>query len=192
MRQVDALGHETTFTYDANGNQLTSTTTQTAADGTVRTLTTRTDYDADGRVITVTDPEGGITRTEYDAAGNRTAKIDASAGALNTVTMSGTNSSRPFSRTPRPPTRRTIPAQRAQYDAAGREIARIDELGQRTEYAYDAAGRRVRTIYPTLLPPILLTIHSRRRNTTRPGKSRPKSMNEATARSSATMPRDNK
>ena len=61
MRQVDPLGHATSFTYDANGNELTSTTTLTAADGTVRTLTMATDYDAEGRVIAVTDAEGAVS-----------------------------------------------------------------------------------------------------------------------------------
>ena len=141
------------FTYDANGNQLTSTTTQTAADGTVRTLTTRTDYDAEGRSHYCHRRRGW--HHAYRVRCGREQRRPRSmrwAGALNSVTTSGTSSSRPSSPTPRPLTRRTIPAQRAEYDAAGREIARIDELGRRTEYAYDAAGRLIKTIYPDATP----------------------------------------
>src|SRR5262249_37076125 len=63
-RRADALGHATAYTHDAGGRELTSTTTLTAADGTVRTLTTGTAYDPEGRVVAVTDAEGGVTRTE--------------------------------------------------------------------------------------------------------------------------------
>ncbi len=76
VQQIDALGQATAYTNDADGNQLTSSSTQTAADSTVRTLTTVSDYDAQGRLISFTDAEGGVTRTEYDAAGNKTAGID--------------------------------------------------------------------------------------------------------------------
>ncbi len=37
----------------------------------------QTEYDAAGRPIAVTDPQGNVTRTEYDAMGNITAQIDA-------------------------------------------------------------------------------------------------------------------
>ena len=61
-RQIDAAANETTFTYDANGNQLTETRTLTTPDGVI-TLVTTTEYDSEGRVIKVTDPEGGVTET---------------------------------------------------------------------------------------------------------------------------------
>ena len=41
------------------------------------------------------------------------------------------------------------PRTRNEYDDAGRETARIDELGRRTEYQYDALGRLVKTSIPT-------------------------------------------
>jgi len=152
MRHVDALGNATSFTYDANGNELTSTTTLTAADGTRRTLTTITEHDAEGRVVAVTDAEGGVTRTEYDAAGNRTATIDALGRRteyhyderdLRVETVFPDNTPADLADNPRT---------HSQYDALGRETARIDESGRRTEFQYDAAGRLVRTIYPDATP----------------------------------------
>ena len=145
LRQIDPLGNATTFTYDANGNQLTSTTTLTAADGTVRTVTTATDYDAQGRLVAVTDAEGGVTRTEYDAAGNKNVTID----VLGRRTEYRYDERNLLSErilpddTPADPS--DNPRTKSEYDAAGRETARIDELGRRTEYEHDKLGRLVKT-----------------------------------------------
>ena len=49
--------------YDANSNQTVQKTTLTTPTG-VRTLITRTEYDANGRAIKVTDAEGNVT-SEY-------------------------------------------------------------------------------------------------------------------------------
>jgi RHS repeat-associated protein len=150
--QVDALGHAKTATHDANGNVLTITSTLTGADGAARTLTTSNVYDAEGRLIAVTDAEGGVTRMEYDAAGNMTARTDPLGRRteyrfdernklVETILPDAT-----------PEDLSDNPRVRSEYDAAGRETARIDELGRRTEYEYDALGRLVKTIYPDDTP----------------------------------------
>ncbi len=150
-RQVDALGHATAYTYDADGNQLTATTTLTTPAG-VRTLVTRTEYDADGRPTAVTDAEGGVTRTEYDAAGRTAATVDAlgrrtefrydERGKLvETIFPDAT-----------PADLTDNPRAKAEYDAAGRTTARTDELGRRTELKYDALGRLTETVYPDATP----------------------------------------
>ncbi len=146
-RQVDALGHETVFTHDANGNQLTQTSTLTTATG-PRTLVTTNVYDAEGRIISVTDAEGNVTGTEYDKAGKRTATIDAlgrrteyrydDRGQLvETIYPDST-----------PGDLSDNPRTRSEYNAAGKEMARIDEQGRRTEFRYDPLGRLIQTIYP--------------------------------------------
>ena len=138
--ESDPLGNETAYTYDADGNQLTQTTTQTAADGSVRTLTTTTHYDAQGRVLSVTDPDGGVTQTEYDADGNVSATIDPLGHQtsfvydnqnrlIETIYPDGTHTS-------------------IEYDADGNKTADIDEEGRETQYQYDADNRLVKTIYP--------------------------------------------
>jgi RHS repeat-associated protein len=148
VREVDPLGHALTYTYDENGNRLTSTSSVTAADGSLRSLATATEYDGEGRVIEVTDAEGGVTRTEYDAAGNRTAKID----ALGRRTVYRYDTRDLLIETIYPDeTPHDIsdnPRTKSEYDAAGQETARIDELGRRTEYRYDALGNPTRTDYP--------------------------------------------
>ena len=85
--------------------------------------TTLTTYDADGRVVTQIDGEGGITTYLYDGAGRlvRATATDA-AGTAATARVT-----------------------RYFYDAAGRQVAQLDAEGYLVEYEYDRAGRRVRT-----------------------------------------------
>ena len=149
--QTDPLGNVTTFTYDANGNQRTQTTTLTTPSG-VRTLVTKTDYDANGRVIQSTDAEGGVTQTKYDAAGQKIAVIDAlghttkyeydDRGELITTIYPDLT---PLDDSDNPRTK-------SEYDAAGHVTADIDQLGRRTEYVYDALGRKTTTIPPDNTP----------------------------------------
>ena len=150
-REVDAEKNETIFTYDANGNQLTATTTLTTPNE-VRTLVTKTEYDAEGRVIKVTDPEEGVTETIYDAVGNVVEEIDAKErstkfeyddrGLLTeTILPDDTpndDTDNPFTET--------------EYDAAGRVTAEIDELERKTEFEYDGVGRVTKTILPDETP----------------------------------------
>jgi virginiamycin B lyase len=58
----------TTMVYDADGHMLTKTDPDNH--------TTSYAYDSVGRLITVTDPLGGVTTTVYDSAGNTLAAID--------------------------------------------------------------------------------------------------------------------
>lgn len=140
LSTTDSLGNQTTYTYDADGNRLTSTTTVTAADGSVKTLTTTTTYDAQGREIAVTDPDGNVTRTEYDANGNKIAAIDplgnrtqyvydADNRLIKTIYADGSTT-------------------QSEYDADGHVTATTDQLGRVTQYQYDALGRVIKTIYP--------------------------------------------
>jgi len=148
MRQLDPLGHAKSFTYDTNGNRVTVNATQTVADGTIRSLTSRTEYDAEGRITAETDVEGGITRWEYDAAGNKVAMVS----ALGHRTVYRYDNRNLLVETVFPDdTLANLtdnPRTKSEYDAAFREVARVDELGRRTEYQYDSIGRLARTIYP--------------------------------------------
>ena len=65
---TDALNHSTSYTYDANGNQLT----ETDPTGTV-TYT----YNDFGEVLTMTNQLGGVTTHTYDGAGNLLTTINA-------------------------------------------------------------------------------------------------------------------
>ncbi len=151
-RQVDSLGHATQFTYDANGNELISSKKQTKADGTVRTLTTSKSYDDQGRVVSITNAEGGVSRAEFDAAGNRVATID----PLGRRTELRYDDRNLLVETLFPDDTPAIstdnPRIRTEYDANGLVTARIDELSRRTEFQYDRAGQLVRTTYPDDTP----------------------------------------
>lgn len=154
--QVDSMGHATLYTYDANGNELTSSTTRIAANGEVRTLTMSKGYDAKGRVVAITDADGGVSRVEYDAVDNKVATIDRLGRRteyrydernllVETIFPDDTDA-----------TLSDNPRVRIEYDAIGRATTRIDELGRRTHREYDRSGRIVKTIYPDGTPADLL------------------------------------
>ncbi|WKB51634.1 LysM peptidoglycan-binding domain-containing protein [Eleftheria terrae] len=142
---VDALGFVTQREYDALG-RVTSTTRYataflgTLADGQVPTVapvtqassnwvtrdaTTRNEYDAAGRLVKETDPEGVATRHVYDAVGRRIQTIEAEGTSAQSWTLFG-------------------------YDHAGRlgkEVRgyKTAEMAV-TRYALDGVGNRVRII----------------------------------------------
>ncbi len=65
---VTEAGRSTAWTYDASGNKLSETVTDTA---TGQARTTAWTYNGQGLADTMTDAKGGIWRYAYDAAGNR-------------------------------------------------------------------------------------------------------------------------
>jgi YD repeat-containing protein len=75
-RMIDAEGNERSFTYDANGNLKTQTATLTTPSE-IRTLITTIEFDREGRLLSVLDPENTLTQYQYDANGNQTVVIDA-------------------------------------------------------------------------------------------------------------------
>ncbi|HET7314929.1 DUF6531 domain-containing protein [Salinisphaera sp.] len=99
--------------------------------------TARADYNAAGRLIRLTGPNGATTRFHYNAAGRRvgqqhtdaagqttsTRRHDDAQGRLRTVTVNGT-------------IRKTL-----RYTPAGRIATRTDAAGRTTRYHYDAWGR---------------------------------------------------
>jgi RHS repeat-associated protein len=99
-----------------------------------------TEYDALGRAVKVTAPDGTFTTSTYDAAGRMTAATDAR-GNTTTYTL----------------------------DNAGRSTAVTNALGQTTSYTYDdagkqltmtdALGRTTTTLYDTLGRPTKVTAH---------------------------------
>ncbi|WP_152363791.1 polymorphic toxin-type HINT domain-containing protein [Microlunatus speluncae] len=107
----DRLGQSTTA-YDALGR----TVAETGPDGT----TARFRYDLSGQLIEHTDPTGATTRFRRDVAG----RVVAVTHPLGTT-------------------------YRYEYDACGRRSATIDTDGSRYEFSYDADGRLIREDWPT-------------------------------------------
>lgn len=161
---TDALGNRRTFTYDTRDNLLSST----EGSGTLA-RTTRFGYDAQDRLVAVTNTLGHATTYEYDAC-DRVVRVtapdatytvndwnangtlatthahDASGNELRRTTLSYGDYGLPVSRTL---TGIGLPAAgittRTEYNADGSVAATTDALGNRTAFAYDAAGRLVST-----------------------------------------------
>jgi RHS repeat-associated protein len=125
-RECDALTRCTEHTYDARGNPLRTT----YPDGTYE----ETSYDANGNTIAQRDRGGRTTRMTYDAANRLVETIHPDA-----VPASGDDGN-PANN----------PRTRNEYDRAGRLLASVDPNGRRTEYRYDAAGRRTQVIEPAV------------------------------------------
>ena len=116
---TDALGRETTATYNSFEEPLTVT----SPSGTTTTYT----YDSNGNVLTVSRPLTGTssTQTTADVYGD-----SAHPGDLTSQTDADGNTSQ-FS-----------------YDADGNLVASTDALGRKTTYAYDSIGRRTSMTSP--------------------------------------------
>jgi len=119
IRKVNAAGTEyaraTEYTYDDDGNLLT--TRRVADDHTAEALT-QLSYDGPGNLISITDPEGGITSfTSHDAMGNVLTKIDARGKQWD-----------------------------YEYDAAGQLKKIIDPLGNATVLFYDEMGKKIKEV----------------------------------------------
>jgi RHS repeat-associated protein len=152
--QTNALNNVTSYTYDANGNQLT----ETDATGTVtysynsfgqvltRTnqingVTTNT-YNAQGNLLTTTDPLNKTTTFAYDYRGQMLTTTD----ARNNVTTFTWDGSGRLTQTKDALNNTTNIA----YDARARVISATNALNQTTNFEYDLAGRPKKIIYPDL------------------------------------------
>ena len=116
--QVTEAGKTTAYTYDALGNKLSQTETDTTSgpsNGQIRAWSWT--YNALSLIDTATDPMGRITRSAYDTQGNRISVKN----ALNQET-------------------------RYAFDAAGRPTQETASNGLFTGYSYDLRGRLLQAI----------------------------------------------
>lgn len=139
IQETDPAGHRTTWTYDANGNKLSETTTQTTPGG-VRTVVTRFEYDRQNRLVKTIHPDGSVSSTVYDSLGNPVEEVDplgrrtiheldAAGRRIRTVLPDGT-------------------AEETAYDGTGRRTSQTDPEGRTTRFAYDGVGRLVQVTHP--------------------------------------------
>ncbi|WP_342596900.1 RHS repeat-associated core domain-containing protein [Cyanobacterium aponinum UTEX 3222] len=147
IRQLDAEGNETTFTYDANGNRLSESKFVNG-----RILTSTLTRNSEGNITSLTDFDGNTITYEYDANQNKIATVDQlghryeyryNEQNLLVEVILPDETPNDLSDNPRTKT---------EYDALGQESATIDELGRRTEYVYDELGRIIETIFPDATP----------------------------------------
>ena len=139
---LDASGlilSSNTYTYDANGNRLTSTVWRRVS-GTWVAATTTNIYDAQNRVIETISPDGGINTIVYNLNGQQEETVDplghtnsyvydAMGRLVQTAFPDGTTET-------------------SAYDTAGNRTNSMDQLGRVTIYQYDALDRLTNTIYP--------------------------------------------
>jgi RHS repeat-associated protein len=127
------------FTYDANGNRLTSTVWR-RVNGFWTSATTTNIYDAMNRVVQTIDPDGGTNTVVYNSIGKQQATID-KLGRTNSYTYD--NQGRLIQTIYPDQTTET-----SAYDAVGNRTSSVDRLGRTTTYVYDALNRLVQTVYP--------------------------------------------
>ena len=157
IKTIEALGRPeqrtTQYTYDTDG-QRTSMTRK--GDANTVDASTQYAYDTNGNLITVTDPEGGITRYTYDALGNPLTQTDPNGqlwkraydnqGRLLSVTdplnrstsISYNKAGLPISLTDAAGNSSSLG-----YDATGRLLSVTDPYGGNTRYTYDKAGNPI-------------------------------------------------
>lgn len=121
-----------TWTYNADGQMLTSTVTPNAG-GTVDT--TSYAYNDLGQQISVTNPDGDTTTYTYDALGQMTSETDADG---NMTAFVYDSLGRLMLQTSP-----TGAATYYTYDAAGQELTVTDPDGRVTAFTYDQLGRTI-------------------------------------------------
>ncbi|MFC0677967.1 putative Ig domain-containing protein [Lysobacter korlensis] len=162
----DATGRTVDYRYDAAGRVL-----ERVEDPRGLALTTRYEYDAQGRQVRVVDPEGVVTRQGYDAAGqlveverdvaglrDRTLYTwDGMGRQLSVTEAAGTSAARTVHYQYDDLGRRTSETLVAgtvrettqyRYDANDNLVARIDAEQRVSRFAYDEANRGVFEVDP--------------------------------------------
>ena len=105
----------------------------------VQTLTTKYQYDAQGRLTNSIFPDGSSARTIYNVIGKPAETID----QLGRQTVVEYDDLGRVTRTVYP----DGSSESGSYDAEGNRIASTNQLGQVTCYEYDAGGRLFHTLY---------------------------------------------
>jgi len=155
---TDALGRATTYTYDANGNVLSSSTQMGNA-----VINWSYSYNGFGEVLTSTDPMGNTTTNTYDANGNLLTVTSPSTppsitkfeynglGELKKITDPLQNTTT-ITYTPAGLIQMISDAQgnatTYKYDARGNRTSVQDALGNATGFGYDSMNRLLLITYP--------------------------------------------
>lgn len=135
--RITEAGRITDITYDAQGNKLSETLTDTA---TGQRRQWQWTYDSQALVSSASDPRGGVWRYGYDSAGNRTSMVnplgqqtrweyDASGRVIQETAPSGLLST-------------------YSYDARGR-LLQSNRGGELSTFTYTATGRLARATLPS-------------------------------------------
>ncbi|MCO6456362.1 MAG: cadherin-like domain-containing protein, partial [Pirellulaceae bacterium] len=114
---ADDAGNKTTYAYDVLDRITSITLEDPDGAGSLTASVTAYTYAINGRIATLTDPEGGVTRFTYDDAGNLLTVKDP---VNNTTTYS--------------------------YDGVGRVTMETNELDDARSFYYDSLGRTAKVL----------------------------------------------
>jgi RHS repeat-associated protein len=134
-----AILSSNTFTYDGNGNRLTSTVWR-QVNGVWKSALTTYIYDAMNRVVQTINPDSGTNTVVYNLIGQQQATID----PLGRATTYDYDNQGRLWRTTYP----DLTTELSYYDANGNRTNSVDRAGRTTTFVYDALNRLVQTIYP--------------------------------------------
>ncbi len=138
---IDAAGDKTTSTYDKDGRQLTAVSPRGNEEGAVASeFETKTERDAQGRPIKVTDPLGHETKIAYDKNGNVESTTDA-LGHTTKYTYDADDEQTKIERA-------NGTTSEAAYDSEGEVKSRTNGNGNTTKYEHDILEQLTETIDP--------------------------------------------
>jgi RHS repeat-associated protein len=138
----DALGRilsTNSFTYDDNGNRITSTVWRGIGGVLTGAMTTYV-YDGQNRVVQTINPDGGTNTVFYNDIGKQAQTID----PLGRPTSYAYDDQGRLVSTTYP----DLTTETSAYDSNGNRTQSADGIGWTTTYVYDALNRLTQTIFP--------------------------------------------
>lgn len=139
--EIDSEGNKTTWTYSKDGQGLTAVSPRGNEEGAkAEEFETKTERDAQGRPIKITDPLGHETKLAYDKNGNLESTTDA-LGHTTKYTYNADNEQTKVERA-------SGAATETSYDSVGQVKSRTNGNGYMTKYEHNALGQLTETIDP--------------------------------------------
>nr|MDQ2631313.1 DUF6531 domain-containing protein [Actinomycetota bacterium] len=139
--KINPAGDKTTWTYNKNGEQLTEVSPRGNEEGAIASeFETKTERDAQGQPIKVTDPLGRETKFAYDKNGN----LESVTNALGQTTKFTYSANNERTKVEKP----NGNVSEVVYGSMGEVKSRTNGNGHTTKYEYDVLAQLTETIDP--------------------------------------------